>query len=289
MKPQNKSQYLLPKFMLGIIFLLSNLACSPPVGVNNLGDIQRTFSETATKDNQFDQNMLSKTSAQDIDGASLDSVAISIGYASVLDQLNTLPKEQIASLKDSGLWGNVLMLKAMSQWRLQKYVPALETLQKIDEKTYNSLGNRDKVMLHMIPGLIKNDEFYQQLKQAQGKPVNAEEVRNIQQGFSSVLSTLHAALDKSNGNQTMRRYMLISYLGTYKNHQDACGLSAPENRRECINNKRCEAFASYIALEKTLDNSASSTEFLNNIRGHWLGKPNADKLRKAYQRCEAKE
>lgn len=273
---------------LGLALLLGSVACTP-VGVNNLADIQRTFSETASKDNQFDQNLLSKTSTQDLNSASLDSVSISIGYASVLEQLNKLPKEQINSFKTAGLWGNVLMLKAMSQWRLQKYVAALETLQALDKKTYAALGNRDKVMYHIIPGLIKNDEFYQQLKQAENHAPTAEVVNNIQQGFSSVLTTFNAALDTSMGNQQMRRYLLISYLGAYKNSQDACQLSPADQRRACMNHKRCDAFANYVELEKSLDTATGSTNFLKHVREHWVGKPNAQSLKKAYERCQAKD
>lgn len=287
MKQQIRNRYLSSRLVFSIALLVGSAACSS-VEVNHLADAQRMFSETATKENNFDRNLLSKTRVEDINAASLDSVAISNGYSAVLQILNQLSQEQVKSLQESGLWGNVLMLKVMSFWRLQRYSEAREILtNKIDKKTYDSLGDRDKVMYHVIAGLIQNDKFYQQMKEIEIGSASVEKTNMIHQGFISALESINRSLDKAAGNQQMRRYVLISYLGAYKNSQDACSLSMDKKaRKACKKNKNCEAYANFFELEKTFDKKdLTGKSFLNNVLSKWLKKPSRDILLNSYKNC----
>src|SRR4051812_28872527 len=86
--------------------------------VNRLREAHDAFNQAAAVENaqRFDSNPASAT-------ASLS--AVRTGYASALLSLDKMESADERSLRQDGLWGTALTLKALCQWRLGQFQQAL--------------------------------------------------------------------------------------------------------------------------------------------------------------------
>lgn len=233
-----------------LLIIMAISGCSS-TEINHFRDAQRTFSETASKENGFSRNQQPQLKVFGNGIPSAEMASISAGYASVVTSLNSLSATQISKLQQAKLWGNVLLLKAMAYWRLQKYDQAY-AIQQQAEPFKSQLGPRDQALLTALPALIENDQAYEALQNAKGSQLPLAEAQQIQQAFVFTMDHLRVARQHTPGNNPVQQYLLLSQLGAFKNLSAACRLHQ-ETRKTCRRSKQCEAIENYDALAVLLE------------------------------------
>jgi hypothetical protein len=263
--------------MLYLLIVIGISACSSNE-VNHFSEAQRTFSDTASKENGL--NHMKKPPLKVL-GASVPSAemaSISAGYASVISSLDSLSTAQINKLQQAQLWGNVLLLKAMSYWRLQKYERAYAIQQRAETfKTH--LGSRDQALLIALAGFIENDQAYAVLKKLTGRQLSLAEAQPLQQSFVFTIDRLQAARKQTSARHPIHKYLLLSQLGAYKNLSQACKLHR-ESEKACLQAKQCDAIQGYDQLADLL-----KAEKISMMKPKRLLGLNHHRLREARQRC----
>src|SRR5262249_33967548 len=135
---------------IGLLLALTN-ACT---SVNRLREAQDSFNQAAATENamRFD------TKASD---AAAGIISVRSGYASALLSLQMLEgtKEQ-GQLRNDGLCGTALTLKALTQWRLGQFDNAVATADQAKQSAGDQIYPRDLALMTALPGLVKTDQAY---------------------------------------------------------------------------------------------------------------------------------
>ncbi|HHL19242.1 MAG TPA: hypothetical protein ENJ33_05860, partial [Thiothrix sp.] len=261
----------LSKYTLLYLLIVMGISGCSSNEINHFSEAQQTFSDTASKENGL--NTMEKPSLKVL-GASVPSAemaSISAGYASVISSLDSLSAAQVNKLKQAQLWGNVLLLKAMSYWRLQKYERAY-TIQQQAEAFRTQLGSRDQALLIALAGLIENDQAYAVLKKRRGHELPLTEAQSLQQSFVFTIDRLQAARKHTSARHPIHKYLLLSQLGAYKNLSQACKLHRA-TEKSCVQAKQCDAIQGYdqlIALLKAEKISVIKPKRLLGLNHHRL-------------------
>jgi len=247
--------------------------------INHFREAQRTFSDTASKENGLSRMQQPQLKVLGGGMPSAEMASISAGYASVIASLDSLTPAQVNKLQQTQLWGNVLLLKAMAYWRLQKYDQAY-AIQQQAEPFKAQLGPRDQALLTALPGLVENDQAYEVLQRETGRQLSLTDSQQLQQSFVFAMDRLGAARRHTPGNNPVHQYLLLSQLGAYKNLSEACRLNN-ETKKACRQTKRCGAIESYDALAvllKAQNISVMEPQMLLGLRPR--------RLNKARKRCQ---
>src|SRR5678815_2022733 len=117
---------LIQRAILGVSMGLAVLWMAGCSSVNHLRDAQDSFNQAAAAEN-----------ALRFDGKASDALAsmgaLRSSYASTLRSLENLSSKDEEALRQDGLWGSALTLKALTQWRLGQYDRALKTVRLATE------------------------------------------------------------------------------------------------------------------------------------------------------------
>jgi|SRR5262245_8630731 len=202
--------------MGGVLCLLWLAACAH---VNHLRDAQETFSRTAEAENRMANAARDDLFRSSATGAN-DAGQISAGYTAALLSLDKLEQdsEAVAKLKSDRLYGNVLALRAMIYWRLQKYDKAAEEAKKALASDIEK-GSRDFALMMALPGLVASDQARAQILASTQENIPLDSI------FAK-LNTADAILcdaDRSvAANHPVRVYLGVSALAVLRNAQEAC-------------------------------------------------------------------
>jgi hypothetical protein len=149
--------------------------------VNHLREAQESFNEAVALETtlRFDAPLAEGPTQARL----AQSTTVQNGYASTLLSLDRLESRDIDRLKRDGLWGNVLALRALAQWKLGLADEAQATAREIQQAGAGPVHPRDRALLLALPGLIKTDEAFAALQRVPVAPSPAQRaatLRNVQ-------------------------------------------------------------------------------------------------------------
>lgn len=242
--------------LTAIVIALGLVGCAE---VNHLREAQSAFSEAAQAENAIRTQIVPNVAA---------ASSIGLGYSSVITNLDSLSAKDTSRLKKQGLWGNVLVLKAMAYWRLNKYQRAFETAKEASGLK-KDLGTRDRVMAEILPQLIGSDEKLEKLNDESTLKIDKDTEGEYEATFRLAMEKVEIAQSKLAANHPMQRYLTTTHLAIYKNLSDACAKRKPFVPT-CRSATMCPAYRSYSDLKKlvaTVDiSSGRRNAFLQNWR-----------------------
>ena len=194
---------------VALVFLV--LLAAGCASVNRLREAQDAFSQGAAAENA--QRLVPGNPADTL--TSLSSVRTS--YASALQSLEQLSADERRSLREQGLWGTALTLKALCQWRLGEYAKALATAAEAQQDTPEQIYPRDRALLLALPGLIKTDQADAKILQKQSFP----EVKELLVGPSGAVQDIQNARAAVGAEHPVQLYLIQAQLAAYRNYMVA--------------------------------------------------------------------
>lgn len=220
----NRQKYEFKKFSASIkclvicSILIASLWTSACRTTNHLREAQEDFNKAAALDSRLRADPLGLNQK--------DESLLTLGmtknnlYASVINSLNKLTESDIQRLKADKLWGNVLTLKAMAQWRLGDFDNARKTAAEA-KQLESQLHPRDYALIQALPGFIKIDEAFSkiylspnQLPEGKTKSKNFQE---IQQLLESAVDDINKARKIVNREHPVQSYLIQAQLSAYVN------------------------------------------------------------------------
>jgi len=204
--------------------LVEGLLLSSCVEINHLRDAQESFSRAAQAENRL------KFSGRPdglLEGAG-DWAAASAGYAGALASLQRLEGDSSkkSSLEADGLWGTALTLKALCEWRLQKYPDAVKTAQLADGTYSSQLYPRDRALLRAIPALIMTDQAYAVVLAMESGDAGEgalQKVRGLLTGADGAMERFKRAQGAVEKSHPLQLYLVQAQLAAYDNYREAYG------------------------------------------------------------------
>lgn len=238
--PSSKSSHFTGwlRLTLGLALLLILPACQ---STNRLREAQDAFNSAASQDNRARLAELRLSSGApglpagwtQSAGVSLEqevsgSISARAGYSAALLSLQQLSSEDVAQLKADQLWGTALTLKALTQWRLGQFGPALETVRQAQTTASGQIYPRDAALLTALPGLIEIDYSYASLPSFRANPTNAQatldqwRARLVTVGSTppSAVDHLRAARRQAGAEGELAVYLMLSELAAYRNFNE---------------------------------------------------------------------
>lgn len=169
-----------------IVMLVVLAGCATP-NVDLVRQAQDNYNRAAQLDNHARVFSSYQIQQQDI----VRQASINAMYGSVISTIEGLKPEAVQQVRADGLWGNLLTIKAISEWRLGRYADATESSQQALAFTQNSLP-RDQVINDVMPHLIRNDQAknFIDLHQSGQKFSYQDWLINVQQPLDKVLAVL---------------------------------------------------------------------------------------------------
>jgi len=202
----NLRRYTVPDLVRATISLALILFLTGCASVNHLREAQDAFNQAAATENsaRFESNPADSA-------ATLSSVRS--GYASALLSLTKLDSKDQLTLHQDGLWGTVLTLKALCQWRLAQYSNALDSAEEA-RKNPDQLYPRDRALLSALPGLIKTDQAY-----AKSLITNSSlaDIEALLVGPNGAVANIQSARELADKDHPVQVYLVQAQLAAYRN------------------------------------------------------------------------
>jgi hypothetical protein len=210
---------------LALVFAVAGIGCAQ---INHLREAQDAFNQAAHSENALRFNPVPH-----IEAASL-SAAARTGYASVLVSLDRLDPQEISRLKGDKLWGNVLALKALTQWRLRLYPQAKKTATAALELPGDELHPRDRTLMTALPALIRIDQVHHFISL---REINENEEiskndfdANIRTPLLNAVTILDGARKLVAPDEPVQIYLIQAQLAAYRNLKIGYRKFSPEGR-----------------------------------------------------------
>jgi hypothetical protein len=198
---------------------ISGAGCA---SVNRLREAQESFNQAAAEDNRlrFDAALQERPSASQL----VQNTTIQNGYASALLSLEKLEANDVSRLKQDKLWGNVLALKALAQWKLGLLDKALITAREVQQAGADQVHPRDRALLLALPGLIKTDEAFAALQRLPATPDAAQRAATLD-NVQLLIADAGNAIDRGRAAADVAHpvhvYLIQAKLGALRNLQSA--------------------------------------------------------------------
>jgi hypothetical protein len=208
--------------------------------VNRLREAQAAFNEAAAAESQLRfGDALAEGPTQ---GQLTQNTTIQNGYASALLSLDKLEGRDVQRLKQDRLWGNVLALRALAQWKLGLLDKARDTAREAQQVGADEIFPRDRALLLALPGLIKTDEAFaalQRLPAAATPAQRATTLRNVQLLIADAADAIDRGRAAADPAHPVHVYLLQARLAAIRNLQvaqqrlgDGDARTLPADRRE---------------------------------------------------------
>jgi hypothetical protein len=190
--------------------------------VNHLREAQEALNTAATAENalRFDAAVAERPAQAPL----VQNTTVQNGYASALLSLDRLEARDVERLKRDGLWGNVLALRALAQWKLGLVDGARDTAREAQQAGAGQVHPRDRALLLALPGLIKADEAHAALQRLPTEPDAAQRaatLRNVQR----LVTDAGEAIDRGRGAvdaaHPVHVYLLQARLASLRTLQSA--------------------------------------------------------------------
>ncbi len=211
--------------LLALAFMVAAIGCAE---VNHLREAQDAFNQAAHAENALRFNPVPNSEA-----ASL-SAAARTGYASVLVSLDRLDPQEIARLKEDKLWGNVLALQALSQWRLGLYPQAKKTSTAALGLPVDELHPRDRTLMTALPALIRIDQVHRFIALRETKENEEMSENDFDANVKTPLLNATTLLDEARKlvapDEPVQIYLIQAQLAAYRNLKIGYRKLAPRGR-----------------------------------------------------------
>jgi hypothetical protein len=235
------------RFSAALVVLLVAAATASGCGgvvtsTNHLRDAQASFNQAATAENtlHFD-NQLPEGPVQ---GQLASNTSIQNGYASALLSLGKIEQQDVERLKSDKLWGNVLALKALTQWKLGLFDQARQTVAEAQQVGADQLLPRDQALLIALPGLIKVDEAFAALQRLPARPDAAQRtttLQNVQLLVTDAVTSIDRGRAAAGATHPVQVYLIQAELAAFRNLQFAHQTLGEGNDRTLPEAKRADA------------------------------------------------
>jgi tetratricopeptide (TPR) repeat protein len=156
----------------------------------------------------------------DIKNELIASNQINTNYALAYRSITELIEKKKDSLKKDSLLGNALTIKAMSEWKLGKYVIARETAVEALKENKDQLFPRDIALMIAMPGLIKTDQAYFHVMSIESDKTY-EDIKDMILGDHGAINDIEDALKAVDTDHTIKVYLLMSELAAFRTLQVA--------------------------------------------------------------------
>ena len=224
------------------IVLLATLAGAGCTSVNRLREAQASFNDAAAEENRlrFDAALQEGPTQAPL----TQNTTIQNGYASALLSLDKLEAKDVERLKQDKVWGNVLALKALAQWKLGLLDQARDTAKEAQQAGADQIFPRDRALLLALPGLIKTDEAFAALQRLPAKPTDTQRattLRNIQLLIADAGDAIDRGRSVADPAHPVQVYLIQARLAALRNLQVAHERLADGDARTLPPTQRQEA------------------------------------------------
>jgi tetratricopeptide (TPR) repeat protein len=237
--------------------------------VNRLREAQESFNQAAALENELRFDAARQEGS--VQAQLAQNTTIQNGYASALLSLDKLEAKDVERLKQDKLWGNVLALKALTQWKLGLFDRARETAREVQQVGADQVFPRDRALLLALPGLMKTDEAYAALQRVPAEPTpeqRASTLKNVQ----LLAADAGEAIDRGRGaveaTHPVQVYLLQARLAALRNLQSAHERLGEGDARTLPPERRLEV----RRLLKELRCQAERRELKPEIVGYWANR-----------------
>ncbi len=222
--------------------------------INKLRTAQDTFNEAASLDNQSSQvSYYNNVTPSEVSAAPIAPQDKSkLLYHETLEILDTIDDSGKTTLKKNKLYGNYLILKGLSYWKLDKNAEATAVVAEAEKETDN-LIDRDKKLFEIMPSLIALNEakpYY--VKSTKHLDENCFNIKRITEIITDEeIEPFDKILNDRNENSNLRLYVaqckLLAYFYQHKGYRFAAS------------NKNSTCAATYINRFNAADSAAKQT------------------------------
>ena len=237
--------------------------------VNRLREAQESFNQAATLENELRFDAARQEGS--VQAQVAQNTTIQNGYASALLSLDKLEAKDVERLKQDKLWGNVLALKALTQWKLGLFDRARDTAREVQQVGADQVFPRDRALLLALPGLMKTDEAFAALQRVPAEPTpeqRASTLKNVQ----LLAADAGEAIDRGRGaveaTHPVQVYLIQARLAALRNLQSAHERLGDGDARTLPPERRLEV----RRLLKELRCQAERRELKAEIVGYWANR-----------------
>jgi tetratricopeptide (TPR) repeat protein len=237
--------------------------------VNRLREAQESFNQAAALENELRFDAARQEGS--VQAQLAQNTTIQNGYASALLSLDKLEAKDVERLKQDRLWGNVLALKALTQWKLGLFDRARDTAREVQQVGADQVFPRDRALLLALPGLMKTDEAFAALQRVPAEPTpeqRASTLKNVQ----LLAADAGEAIDRGRGaveaTHPVQVYLIQARLAALRNLQSAHERLGDGDARTLPPERRLEV----RRLLKELRCQAERRELKPEIVGYWANR-----------------
>jgi len=208
-----------------LVFTLALIGCAQ---INHLREAQDAFNQAAHAESALRFNPVPNSEAAGL------SAAARTGYASVLVSLDRLDPQEVNRLKQDKLWGNVLALKALAQWRLRLYPQAKKTADAALLLPGDELHPRDRTLMTALPALVRIDQVHHFISLREIKDNEEMSKNDFDPNIRTPLLNATTILDKARRlvapDEPVQIYLIQAQLAAYRNLKIGYRKFRPEGR-----------------------------------------------------------
>lgn len=241
-------------------------ACS---SVNHLREAQESFNEAVALETSLRfEGALAEGPTQ---APLAQSTTVQNGYASTLLSLDRLESRDVDRLKRDGLWGNVLALKALAQWKLGLADDAQSTAREIQQGGAGPVHPRDRALVLALPGLIKTDEAFAALQRLPAEPSPAQRaatLRNVQRLVADGGEAIERGRGAVDPAHPVHVYLIQARLAALRNLQVAHERLGDGEARSLPPERRAEVQRELKELRCRAERLGATPE----IASYWAGR-----------------
>jgi hypothetical protein len=251
------------------ILLLATMAHGGCTSTNRLREAQTSFNEAAIAESQL--RFGDALTAGSLQGQVTQNTLVQNGYASALLSLDKLEPRDVDRLKQDKLWGNVLALRALAQWKLGMLDQARDTAKEAQQVGADQIFPRDRALLLALPGLIKTDEAFAALERLPAEPTPEQRtatLRNVQLLIADAADAIDRGRGAADPPHPVHVYLIQAKLAALRNLQVAHQRLGDGDARTLPADRREEA----QGLLKELHCRSERLELKNDPTGYWANK-----------------
>jgi hypothetical protein len=211
-----------PRLWAALAVVVAATLAAGCTSVNRLREAQTSFNEAAALENalRFDAALQEGPTQAPL----TQNTTIQNGYASALLSLDKLEARDVDRLKRDKLWGNVLALEALAQWKLGLLNDARNTAREVQQAGADQVHPRDRALLLALPGLIKTDEAFAALQRLPAEPSPAQRAATLRD-VQLLVADATGAIDRGRGAvdsaHPVHVYLIQARLAALRNLQSA--------------------------------------------------------------------
>ena len=244
--------------VLGVMGVLGLLVAGCATDVNRLREAQDSFNQAASAENalRFDRK------ASD---ALASMGAVRSGYASALLSLENLSSKDEAALRQDGLWGSALTLKALTQWRLGQYDRAIATAEQAKQSASDQMYPRDRALIAALPGLVKTDQAYNKILLTNA-PLS--DIKALLVGEHGAVADIQKARQQLDREHPLQIYLIQAQLAAFRNYQVGTDYLGNHSTVTADDEARVKANSQLKDLDRLL--RTQGPELRSNLVNYWV-------------------